>query len=155
MMEDNDESTDDSSGDEDDESDEENAEDQGDDIDDAAPDTSDAGLPLAKEQCTFSLCDLLSFNTHQINSTELHSSKKQSAATSAWYRSACISSSLQVNEDILMEKAISGTSQLLREMWKLPSEKVEGGLMVAKLPTRDSGSAKFVLPRALVSEHDA
>ncbi|KAL3775024.1 hypothetical protein HJC23_002691 [Cyclotella cryptica] len=149
FMKDSGESTENASSDDNDESSEENSESNDEDNEDVAPETADEGLPLAKEQCTFSLRDLLSFNTHQINSIELHSSKKPSLATSEWYHSACISGSLHVNEDILMEKAISGTSQILKELWKLPSEKVEGGLMVAKLPSGDSGSVKFVLPRAL------
>ena len=49
-----------------------------------------------------------------------------------------------MNENLLLSKAAEGTTQLLNELWKLPSEKTDVGL-VSKLP-----SAEVKLPRALV-----
>jgi hypothetical protein len=103
-----------------------------------------------------SLCDLVAFNGHQMNPAALYGVASNSSSSSSWYgRTSCIesSSSLIVNEDVLMNKAIAGTKQLLNELWKLPSEKVSGGFAVAKLPGR-SKSDGYVLPRALVSREE-
>jgi hypothetical protein len=52
-----------------------------------------------------------------------------------------------VNESLLLAKAAEGTTQLLRELWRLPTEKTDVG-MLARLPTASGGTK---LPRSLVS----
>ena len=106
------------------------------------------------EQCTFDLHNLLAFNTHQINAAELYQqSKSKKKLNKEWYTNTpTIDSSTTkttlllptVNENLLLSKAAEGTTQLLCELWKLPSEKTDVGL-VSKLP-----SAEVKLPRALV-----
>ena len=109
------------------------------------------------EQCTFDLHNLLAFNTHQINAAELYqsSTKSNKKLNKEWYTDTpTIDSSTTktnqvilptINENLLLSKAAEGTTQLLNELWKLPSEKTDVGL-VSKLP-----SAEVKLPRALVS----
>jgi len=108
------------------------------------------------EQCTFDLHNLLAFNTHQINAAELYqqsTKSKKKSLNKEWYTNTpTIDSSTTktalllptVNENLLLSKAAEGTTQLLCELWKLPSEKTDVGL-VSKLP-----SAEVKLPRALV-----
>lgn len=105
------------------------------------------------EQCTFDLHNLLAFNTHQINAAELYQSKKKSLNKEWYTNTPTIDSSTTkanqvvlptVNENLLLSKAAEGTTQLLCELWKLPSEKTDVGL-VSKLP-----SPEVKLPRALV-----
>ena len=115
---------------------------------DEEPEPSNINISTdGNESCYFSLPDLVAFNTHQLNPTSIYSA---STSTSSWYQSACIESSMQINEDILMNKAIGGTRQLLKELWKLNTERVEGGFVVAKLPGRSKADG-YTLPRALVS----
>ena len=107
------------------------------------------------ESCTFALADLVSFNTHQINPAQLYSGINHSSATASYYtdnNNCCIASSLPVNEDVLLNKAIGGTKQLLKELWKCDSERVEGGFVMVKLPSRGKSDV-YVLPRSLVSCH--
>lgn len=106
------------------------------------------------EQCTFDLTNLLAFNTHQINAAQLYSAAPNSKLDKEWYTSAnvTISSTLPhpVNEALLLEKAAAGTTQLLRELWRLPMEKKSSDVgLMAKLTAAD-GSAVFKLPRSLV-----
>jgi len=97
------------------------------------------------EQHTHDLSNLLSFNTHQINSVELYSKGKNKAE---WYHGgATIESTIPINESYLLNKAVVGTSQLLGELWKLEMTKTDVGLM-AKLPTGGGGD-ELKLPRAL------
>mmetsp|Transcript_13189 Transcript_13189/g.27915 ORF Transcript_13189/g.27915 Transcript_13189/m.27915 type:complete len:494 (-) Transcript_13189:419-1900(-) len=105
------------------------------------------------EQCTFDLTNLLAFNTHQINAAQLYSAASKSKLDKEWYTSAnvTISSSLPhpVNEALLLEKAAAGTTQLLRELWRLPVEKKSSDVgLMAKLTAAD-GSAAIKLPRSL------
>jgi len=103
------------------------------------------------ESCTFALADLVSFNTHQINPAQLYSGVNHSSATTSYYtdnNNCCIESSLPINEDVLLNKAIGGTKQLLKELWKCDSERVEGGFVMAKLPSRGKSDG-YVLPRSL------
>ena len=108
------------------------------------------------EQCTFDLHNLLAFNTHQINAAELYQSSKskKKSLNQEWYTNTpTIDSSTTttaqilpaINENLLLSKAAEGTTQLLHELWKLPSEKSDVGL-ISKLP-----SPEMKLPRALVS----
>ena len=106
------------------------------------------------EHCTFDLNNLLAFNTHQINAAELYQRKgKSNKLNQEWYGNLpTISSAAStqilpaVNEALLLSKAAEGTTQLLQELWKLPTEKTDVGPM-AKLPS--GGETK--LPRSLVS----
>lgn len=100
------------------------------------------------ESSNFALADLTSFNTHQINPSQLYSSSSTSSNTH--YTSATISTPIAINEDYLLNKAIGGTKQLLKELWKCPADRVDGGFMVAKLPGRSKADG-YVLPRMLVS----
>jgi len=99
------------------------------------------------EQCTFDLSNLSAFNTHQINSAELYNPQKGAAKTNEWYDCApTIEASIQIpsaNESLLLSKAAEGTTQLLRELWKLPTEKTDVGPL-ARLP-----SPETKLPRSL------
>ncbi len=115
------------------------------------------------EQCTFDLTNLLAFNTHQINAAELYQKHQQNQKQQQqqqlnleWYSSSptiaianttTTSPNLFVNEAFLLAKAAEGTTHLLRELWKLPKEKTDVGLL-AKLPL--SSSAETKLPRSLV-----
>jgi hypothetical protein len=113
------------------------------------------------EQCTFDLTNLLAFNTHQINAAELYQKQQQKhqqqQLNQEWYSSSptiaiattTSSSNLFVNESLLLAKAAEGTTQLLRELWKLPKEKTDVGLL-AKLPLSSSSSSETKLPRSLV-----
>ena len=107
------------------------------------------------EHCTFDLNNLLAFNTHQINAAELYQKQKgkSNKLNQEWYsHPPTISSAAStqilpaVNEALLLSKAAEGTTQLLQELWKLPTEKTDVGPM-AKLPL--GGETK--LPRSLVS----
>ena len=118
---------------------------------DASTSSSEEASPAndnpSGESCSFALPDLVSFNTHQMNPAQLYNKP----SSSPHYGSCTIASSLVVNEDVLMNKAIGGARQLLTELWKLDSERVEGGFVMARLPSR-SGRDGYVLPRMLVSE---
>ena len=112
--------------------------------------TANSGL----EQCTFDAANLLACNTHQLNAAALYP-PNASAATlhQEWYaapptidgRAATQMQLPAVNEALLLAKAAEGTTQLLAELWRLPGEATDVGLM-ARLP-----SAETKLPRALVS----
>lgn len=109
--------------------------------DEPSPSNNDSALV---ESSAFALPDLVSFNTHQINPAELYSATSEN-------RGACtIDSSLPINEELLLRKAVTGASQLLTELWRLDSERKDGGLMVARLPSRSKQDG-YVLPRMLVS----
>ena len=103
------------------------------------------------ELCTFDLGNLLSFNTHQVNAAELYRKGTNSNLNKEWYDArpptieAATTTGLpnSINESMLLAKAAEGTTQLLRELWKLPTEKTDLGLL-AKLPT-----AETKLPRML------
>lgn len=101
------------------------------------------------EQCTFDLSNLSAFNTHQINSAELYNKTTGAAKNNEWYGGAptieaSSSASIQIpNESVLLSKAAEGTTQLLRELWKLPTEKTDVGPM-ARLPSQETK-----LPRSL------
>ena len=104
----------------------------------------------ATEQCTFDLGNLLAHNTHQLNPAHVYNRKaSNSRLDKTWYSSTTIEGDAsqlpRVNEDMLLRKAAEGTTQLLRELWKLPIENTDVGPM-AKLP-----SVETKLPRALVS----
>ena len=132
------------------------AEEEGSSDDDESPQNADdvntdnAGQ---NEQCTFDLGNLLSFNTHQVNAAELYrkGGTSNSNLNKEWYDArpptieATTTTGLPntVNESMLLAKAAEGTTQLLRELWKLPTEKTDLGLL-AKLPT-----AETKLPRML------
>ena len=149
----------------DDESDDDNDDDESEDDDDD-DDDDDASqqinlLPTTDnthEPCTFDLANLLAFNTHQINAAELYQKQQQQSSSKAQLNNQeCYSSpptitapaanSISVNESLLLAKAAEGTTQLLRELWRLPKEKTDVGLL-AKLPSLSSAETK--LPRSLV-----
>ena len=111
------------------------------------------------EQCTFDLANLLAINTHQVNAAELYGKNAVNSIKEIhreWYSmseptisasdNAATSQLLPpVNESLLLAKAAEGTTQLLRELWKLQTEKTDVGPL-AKLP-----SVETKLPRSLVS----
>jgi regulator of ribosome biosynthesis len=120
--------------------------------DESSPNNADdvnAESVAQNEQCTFDLGNLLSFNTHQVNAAELYRGGTNNL-NKEWYdvKPPTIEATKAtlpnpVNESILLSKAAEGTTQLLRELWKLPTEKTDLGLL-AKLP-----SAETRLPRML------
>lgn len=152
---DSDDGDEEESEDDDDEDDDEEVDGENDDAD-----GDDIGVSSSNnEQCTFDLTNLLAFNTHQINAAELYQkqqAKKQQTSNTqlddeeVWYKDSptitADSTSLQVNETLLLAKAAEGTTQLMRELWRLPKEKTDVGLL-AKLPL----VAETKLPRSLVS----
>eukprot|EP00584_Thalassiosira_punctigera_P007827 CAMPEP_0172533930 /NCGR_PEP_ID=MMETSP1067-20121228/6474_1 /TAXON_ID=265564 ORGANISM="Thalassiosira punctigera, Strain Tpunct2005C2" /NCGR_SAMPLE_ID=MMETSP1067 /ASSEMBLY_ACC=CAM_ASM_000444 /LENGTH=473 /DNA_ID=CAMNT_0013318651 /DNA_START=52 /DNA_END=1473 /DNA_ORIENTATION=- len=101
------------------------------------------------EQCTFDLANLLAMNTHQVNAAELYrrDDRAPSSKTDEWYGGAltipATTGVASVNEPLLLAKAAEGTTQLLRELWRLPAEKTDVGPM-ARLP-----SSETKLPRSL------
>lgn len=102
------------------------------------------------EQCTFDLNNLLAFNTHQVNAAELYQQKGKKHVNSEWYIShPTITADAQqlpaVNEALLLAKAAEGTTQLLQELWKLPTEKTDVGPK-ALLPSKVK---ETTLPRSL------
>eukprot|EP00984_Skeletonema_dohrnii_P017630 scaffold8077_cov98-Skeletonema_dohrnii-CCMP3373.AAC.3 len=106
------------------------------------------------EQCTFDLGNLLSFNTHQVNAAELYrGGSMKNNLNKEWYelRPPTIEASKAtalpnpVNESMLLAKAAEGTTQLLRELWKLPTEKTDLGLL-AKLPTAETRLPRMLPP---------
>ena len=128
--------------------------------DESSPDNADDDVNTdsvgQNEQCTFDLGNLLSFNTHQVNAAELYRGGMTTTTTTKnnlnkdWYNAKpptieATKATLPnpINESILLSKAAEGTTQLLRELWKLPTEKTDLGLL-AKLP-----SAETKLPRML------
>jgi hypothetical protein len=111
------------------------------------------------EQCTFDLANLLAFNTHQINAADLYrvgggggNNDNAKFHRDDWYgASPTIQSTTAgwaVSESLLLAKAAEGTTQLLRELWRLPTERTDAGTL-ARLPTASSAGTK--LPRSLVS----
>ncbi|KAL9182990.1 hypothetical protein ACHAXT_004269 [Thalassiosira profunda] len=138
-----------SSGDSDDGSDE--AEGAG--IDDSPQDHPTATTPNSGlEQCTFDAANLLACNTHQLNAAALYPPNASGATLhQEWYaapptidgRSTKQMQMPIVNEALLLAKAAEGTTQLLAELWRLPGEQTDVGLM-ARLP-----SPETKLPRAL------
>jgi regulator of ribosome biosynthesis len=121
--------------------------------DDESPDNADdvnTDSVGQNEQCTFDLGNLLSFNTHQVNAAELYRGDGKGNLNKEWYDAKpptieATKATLPnpVNESMLLSKAAEGTTQLLRELWKLPTEKTDLGLL-AKLP-----HAETRLPRML------
>lgn len=110
------------------------------------------------EQCTFDLHNLLAFNTHQINVAELYqppsSTQIKKLNDKEWYATLpAIEATVGilpgvVNESLLLAKAAEGTTQLLRELWRLPTEKTDVGSL-ARLPGASSRGEATKLPRSL------
>ncbi|KAL7493972.1 hypothetical protein ACHAWT_002772 [Skeletonema menzelii] len=121
--------------------------------DDESPENADSAGQ--NEQCTFDLGNLLSFNTHQVNAAELYrgsSTNNSSNLNKEWYdtRPPTIEATKAtlpnaINESMLLAKAAEGTTQLLRELWKLPTEKTDMGLL-AKLPTAETRLPRMLPP---------
>jgi regulator of ribosome biosynthesis len=122
-------------------------------------DDVNADTLVQSEHCTFDLGNLLAFNTHQVNSAELYNSNKKNNSNNnnnnnlnkEWYDSKSPTieitnnNALPVNESVLLAKAAEGTTQLLRELWKLPTEKTDLGLL-AKLPVTDTKLPRMLPP---------
>jgi len=127
------------------------------DEDEPQPQSNDNIATSNDEQCIFDLSNLLALNTHQVNAAELYAKTTTKNDNSEWYAAiptitpvSTKGSGIQmphVNEALLLSKAAEGTTQLLAELWKLPSEKTDVG-MLAKLP---NASGEIKLPRSLVS----
>ena len=133
-------------------SDEESSGEEESDDDESPENADDANTDSVgqNEQCTFDLGNLLSFNTHQVNAAELYSGK--SSLNKEWYdaRPPTIEATKTtlpnaINESMLLAKAAEGTTQLLRELWKLPTEKTDLGLL-AKLPTAETRLPRMLPP---------
>jgi len=125
------------------------------DEDEPQPQSNDNIATSNDEQCIFDLSNLLALNTHQVNAAELYAKTTTKNDNSEWYAAiptitpvSTKGSGIQmphVNEALLLSKAAEGTTQLLAELWKLPSEKTDVG-MLAKLP---NASGEIKLPRSL------
>ena len=99
------------------------------------------------EHCIFDLFNLSTFNTHQVNSAVLYTAAH---VPENHYDRATIESNpyaLAIKEAFLIAKASEATTQILKELWKLPVEKTDVGPL-ARLPRGESGESK--IPRALV-----
>jgi hypothetical protein len=133
---------------------EEQSDDDGSDDEEETAETPAPTATTDGEASTFALADLTSFNTHQINASQLYS-PSTSTDTVNHYNNATISTSIAINESYLLSKAVVGTKQLLKQLWKCPSDKSsDGGFMVAKLPGRSGKVDGYVLPRMLVSVYN-
>mmetsp|Transcript_2293 Transcript_2293/g.3320 ORF Transcript_2293/g.3320 Transcript_2293/m.3320 type:complete len:483 (-) Transcript_2293:54-1502(-) len=125
--------------DDDDEGDEEEEEDDDDDDDDEDEDEEEDGLqdeemeqnsstfkPLhVEEGCSFDLRNLVSTNSHQVDTSELYNKK----STHADGQKYTISNDLgvPVNEEYLLEKARDGCAKLLTALFELPVERSDAG----------------------------
>jgi hypothetical protein len=151
MNHDSEEEQDGNSSEENSETEEESDDDGSDDEEEESAETPAPTAAADGEASTFALADLTSFNTHQINVSQLYS-PSTSTDTTSHYNNATISTSIAINESYLLSKAVVGTKQLLKQLWKCPSDKSsDGGFMVAKLPGRSGKVDGYVLPRMLVS----
>jgi regulator of ribosome biosynthesis len=172
MMDEDSEEEEGESGDEEESDDDDNDDDNDDDDDDEDEEEDDleeenadnkssigvGGGGGGGEQCTFDLHNLLAFNTHQINVAELYqppsSTKIEKLNNKEWYATPPTIEATAgilpgvINESLLLAKAAEGTTQLLRELWRLPTEKTDVGSL-ARLPGASSGGEATKLPRSL------
>jgi hypothetical protein len=133
---------------------EENGESDGDE-DDAGDDEGLSAVPPTIEQpasatgepCTFDLRNLLALNAHQVDSKALYKGKPKSEPAVTIPASQTLVG-VNVNEDLLLEAATDGCSQLIAALWQLPIERSSAGPMV-QLPTFDESR----IPRSLVCRY--
>lgn len=96
------------------------------------------------EACTFDLRNLVAINSHQVSSASLYKSSKKQIEQDITIPPENLG--VIVDEELLLEKASEGCTQLLGALWKLPIERSDAGPMVT-LP----GYFEMKIPRALVS----
>lgn len=98
-----------------------------------------------EELCIFDLRNLLAMNGHQVDVRQLYPSNKNSDRNLTTIQ---LSSQHEVaNEQYLLQKAVTGCSQLINAIWNLPVEPSSAGPLV-HLPAYDESK----IPRALVSK---
>lgn len=128
------------------EEEEDEIDDDGDDVDEQEQSNAriESQLAVSGEQCTFDLRNLVAVNSHQLNASSLHSSKRLAGESDITI--PLEDSRIQVDEEQLLEKARDGCAQLISAIWKLPTEKSDAGPLVT-LPSY----FEIKIPRALVS----
>mmetsp|Transcript_15258 Transcript_15258/g.21259 ORF Transcript_15258/g.21259 Transcript_15258/m.21259 type:complete len:469 (+) Transcript_15258:94-1500(+) len=95
------------------------------------------------EGCTFDMKNLIAINSHQVSSASLYK-KTKSKNEEESLTIPPDSLGVSINEDLLMEKANEGCTQLLSALWQLPMEKSDTGPVVT-LP----GYFEIATPRSL------
>jgi hypothetical protein len=111
------------------------------------PPTIEQPASATGEPCTFDLRNLLALNAHQVDAKALYKGKPKAAPAVTIPASQNLVG-INVNEELLLEAATDGCSQLIAALWQLPIERSSAGPMV-QLPTFDESR----LPRSLVSWH--
>ena len=124
----------------------------GDDDDDDDDDAHDAEpvtikpLPSATgEQCTFDLLNLLAVNSHQVEIVKLYAQKEETTEIEK-VTIPGETMPVEVNEELLLEKATDACTQLIHALWQLPTERSDAGPLIV-LPS----FSETKLPRQLVS----
>jgi len=97
-----------------------------------------------QEQCTLDLRNLLAINSHQVNYRALYKRKesKNSEDCNVTVKNVGLQNT---NEDLLLEKATEGCSQLLKGLWGLETEKTDAGPL-AVLPSYFTNKTPRELP---------
>ena len=146
---DDEEESSDEDGEEGGEDEDSDSEEEGDDDDDEdAPDSEPVTikpLPSATgEQCTFDLLNLLALNSHQVEIVRLYAQKTKTTEDEK-VTIPGEAMPVEINEELLLEKATDGCTQLIHALWQLPTERSDAGPLIV-LP----GFSETKLPRQLV-----
>lgn len=134
-------------------SDEDDVEEESDDAEEENEDNQKGKVQVAVdpsitsgEGCTFDMKNLIAINSHQVSSASLYKKTKGNKKEEQNLTIPPDNLGVSINEDLLMEKASEGCTQLLSALWQLPMEKSDAGPMVT-LP----GYFEIKTPRSLVS----
>jgi hypothetical protein len=116
-----------------------------DDDEDAEPVAIKPLTSATGEQCTFDLLNLLALNSHQVDIAKLYSQNAH-AKDNEKVTIPGETMPFEVNDELLLEKATDGCTQLIHALWQLPTERSDAGPLVV-LPA----FSETKLPRQLVS----
>jgi len=132
-------------------SDEDDVEEESDDAEEENEDNQEGKVQVAVdpsitsgEGCTFDMKNLIAINSHQVSSASLYKKTKGNKKEEQNLTIPPDNLGVSINEDLLMEKASEGCTQLLSALWQLPMEKSDAGPMVT-LP----GYFEIKTPRSL------
>ena len=103
-----------------------------------------ASTKRGPEHCNFDLRNMTAMNSHQVAASSLYQKSKRNEESITIPLEAG-HSSVQMNEQYLLERASSGCTQLIAAIWQLPTETSDAGPL-ATLPGYD----EIPLPRAMV-----
>jgi hypothetical protein len=81
------------------------------------------------EQCTFDLLNLLAVNSHQLDVSKLYSQQKETTSEEI-VTIPGETMPVSVNEELLLEKATDGCTQLIHALWQLPTERSDAGPLI-------------------------